>query len=90
MRAASDVLVNPAFVRTMAAYNAEMNRRILRRQPTASPTDARRREYAALFSGIAARHAVPSAAGATGNGCPASTVWPSRRAPSPGARKARR
>ena len=25
---ASDALVNPAFVRTMAAYNAEMNRRV--------------------------------------------------------------
>ena len=28
MPEASDVLVTPAFVRTMAAYNAEMNRRI--------------------------------------------------------------
>ena len=27
-QSASDLLVNPAFVRTMAAYNAEMNRRI--------------------------------------------------------------
>ena len=29
-QSASDSLVNPAFVHTMAAYNAEMNRRIYR------------------------------------------------------------
>ena len=28
LQSASDVFVGPAFVRTMAAYNAEMNRRI--------------------------------------------------------------
>ena len=54
-------LVNPAFVRTMAAYNAEMNRRLYdrgRAHPRSGAAAAARRVL-----GFAARHALSSALG---------------------------
>src|SRR5258707_8560109 len=45
----ADVMVNPAFVRTMAAYNAEMNRRLY--EASAHIPDATRRESRGAFWG---------------------------------------
>ena len=54
-------MVDPAFVRTMAAYNAEMNRRLYEaawRIPDSRASAGPRRVL-----GLAARHALPSALG---------------------------
>ena len=51
MQAASDVLVNPAFVRTMAAYNAEMNRRIYAAADRI-PNPARRLDRGAFWGSL--------------------------------------
>jgi uncharacterized damage-inducible protein DinB len=51
MQAASDVLVNPAFVRTMAAYNAEMNRRLYAAAERI-PDPARRLDRGAFWGSI--------------------------------------
>jgi uncharacterized damage-inducible protein DinB len=47
----SDVLVSPAFVRTMAAYNAEMNRRVYAAAERLSDP-ARRRERGAFWGSV--------------------------------------
>ena len=47
----SDILVQPAFVRTMAAYNAEMNRRLYVAAGRLSDTE-RRRERGAFWGSI--------------------------------------
>jgi uncharacterized damage-inducible protein DinB len=51
MHAAPDVLVSPAFVRTMAAYNAEMNRRLYAAAERI-PDPARRLDRAAFWGSI--------------------------------------
>jgi uncharacterized damage-inducible protein DinB len=51
MQPASDVLVSPAFVRTMAAYNAEMNRRIYAAAERI-PDSARRLDRGAFWGSI--------------------------------------
>jgi uncharacterized damage-inducible protein DinB len=51
MQPTSDVLVNPAFVRTMAAYNAEMNRRIYAAAERI-PEPARRLERGAFWGSL--------------------------------------
>src|ERR1700721_953105 len=51
MQTASDVLVNPAFVRAMAAYNTEMNRRVYAAAERI-PDPARRLDRGAFWGSI--------------------------------------
>ena len=67
-------MITPAYVPTMAAYNAEMNRRLY--GAAARLSDAERRQPRGAFWG-SIHGTLTISYGATGSGCRVSTTCPS-------------
>ncbi len=68
-------MITPAYIRTMAEYNAEMNRRLY--GAAARLSDGERREPRGAFWG-SIHGTLTHICGATGNGCRASTIGQGR------------